>query len=603
MRNQEQLCKSVEHMPLVWSRIWFGYEAHVSSRIGLGLLLAIAFQCWEARAEEVVQSNVRQVQSNRETIPQLSGNSVLDAVRKGMPDYVRSILNSHDRTGVLEPMTHLERAPGTNWLIKGQPLAGLVERKLDTNLYRLSLAECRQIALERQLQIKAELIPPKVAEYRVTEARAAFDAVIFGGISRKLDDPETPAPGTTSVQASAGVRIPTRTGAALTLSNPLIRTDFDTPPPGAPSHFYSASPVLSLTQPLLKGAGLRINESSIHRARLLHRQTRSGAKLAVLNLLANVDRVYWQLWMARGELEIRHEQYKLAEQQLAHARRMVEAGIVPKIEILRSEVGMSQRVNSIIIAETTRRLIEREMRRVLNLPRLDSDVERAVFPTTSPALFPISVDPEILVESAYKQRMDLMSTQIQLAMDVLDQELARNQMLPDVALSFDYSLSSRGTTLGKAYEALDGSGPNYWQAGVSVSMPLGNGAARARSRQAALRHSATLNNLEQRRQFIQQEVENAVDRLAQSWQLIDASVQEMAMSRRIYDGEVKQFEGGVRTSTEVLAAAQFLANAQIRNLQAISDYEIAKVELAYATGTHLGYSDVMLEETTPKAKP
>lgn len=282
---------------------------------------------------------------------------------------------------------------------------------------------------------------------------------------------------------------------------------------------------------------------------------------------------------------------------------MVEAGIVPKIEILRSEVGMSQRVNSIIIAETTRRLIERELRRVLNEPQIHSDAARAVFPTTAPALFPISVDPELLVESAYKQRMDLMSAQIQLAVDVLDQEVARNQMLPDVALSFDYSLSSRGTTLGKAYDALDGRGPNFWQAGVSVSMPLGNRVARARSRQAALRYSATLNNFEQRRQFIQQEVENAVDRLAQSWQLIDASVQEMGMSRRIYDGEVKQFEGGVRTSTEVLAAAQFLANAQIRNLQAISDYEIAKVELAYATGTHLGYSDVMVEETSLSAKP
>lgn len=300
MRNQELLCKSVEDVPMGCLRDRLCYGAHVACRFSLGLLLAIGPPRFEVKAEETVQSSVRQVQGSREAIPQLGGNSVLDAVRKGMPDYVRSILNSPDRTRVLEPMIHLERAPGTNWLIRGQPLAGLVERRLDTNLYRLSLAECRQIALERQLQIKAELIPPKVAEYRVAEARAAFDAVIFGGISRKLDDPETPAPGTTLVQASAGVRIPTRTGAALTLSNPLIGPDFDTPPPGAPSHFYSTSPVLSLTQPLLKGAGLRINESSIHRARLLHRQTLSGAKLAVLNLLANVDRVYWQLWMARG---------------------------------------------------------------------------------------------------------------------------------------------------------------------------------------------------------------------------------------------------------------------------------------------------------------
>lgn len=533
----------------------------------------------------------------------LRGESALDLFRKGMPDYVKSALDSSQRLQVLEPMKQLEHAPGTNWLIKGRAIASMIERRTETNLHKLTLPECRQLALERQLQIKAELIPPAIAEQRIVEAKAAFDAVLFGGVTQRLDDPETPAPGTTTVQATTGVRLPLKTGATATVSNPLVRTDFDEAPFGAPPHYYSVAPVLSLTQPLLKGAGLRINEAAINRARLLHRQTRSSTKLAILNLLANIDRTYWQLWMARGELEIRREQYKIAEQQLSHAKRLVDAGIVPRIEILRSEVGISQRVSSIIVSETTRRLVERELRRVLNTADSAAELGSTIMPTTTPALFPVSVDPDALVESAYKQRMDLMTAQLQLAVDVLDQEVARNQMLPDVSLSFDYSVSSRGTTLGRAYDTLDGTGPNYWQAGVTVSMPLGNGAARSRSRQAALKHAASLNNLEQRRQFIRQDVLNAVDRLAQSWQLIDASVQEMEMSRRIYEGEVKQFESGVRTSTEVLAAAQFLANAQVRNLQAISDYEIAKVELAYATGTHLGYSEVVLEDAKPIVKP
>ena len=49
---------------------------------------------------------------------------------------------------------------------------------------------------------------------------------------------------------------------------------------------------------------------------------------------------------------------------------------------------------------------------------------------------------------------------------------------------------------------------------------------------------------------------------------------------------------GSRTSTDVLDAATRLADAQSAEIRALADYEVAKIDLAVATGTVLGASAV-----------
>jgi outer membrane protein len=51
---------------------------------------------------------------------------------------------------------------------------------------------------------------------------------------------------------------------------------------------------------------------------------------------------------------------------LDHARRKVEAGSAPKIEIVRAEAGLAGRLEDVINAETSVRDRERELKRILN---------------------------------------------------------------------------------------------------------------------------------------------------------------------------------------------------------------------------------------------
>lgn len=67
------------------------------------------------------------------------------------------------------------------------------------------------------------------------------------------------------------------------------------------------------------------------------------------------------------------------------------------------------------------------------------------------------------------------------------------------------------------------------------------------------------------------------------------------MAGRTYEAEKRQFDVGSRTSVEVLEAADFLAEAQSREVRSLVAYEIAMIDIAQATGTLLGQGRVIWE--------
>lgn len=74
----------------------------------------------------------------------------------------------------------------------------------------------------------------------------------------------------------------------------------------------------------------------------------------------------------------------------------------------------------------------------------------------------------------------------------------------------------------------------------------------------------------------------------------------MLAAARTYEAEQRQFDAGSRTSTDVLDAAARLADAQSSEIRAIADYQIAQVDLAFATGTVLGQGQVEFSPLDPR---
>jgi outer membrane protein len=93
-----------------------------------------------------------------------------------------------------------------------------------------------------------------------------------------------------------------------------------------------------------------------------------------------------------------------------------------------------------------------------------------------------------------------------------------------------------------------------------------------------------------------------MDQLESNWQRILAARQSTLLEDRLYQAEIHQFENGLSTSTDVLEAQTNFVNAQSTEINALTEYQIALVDLAYATGTLLGAAQVDWEPAVADLK-
>ncbi|MHC4480628.1 MAG: TolC family protein, partial [Planctomycetota bacterium] len=353
---------------------------------------------------------------------------------------------------------------------------------------------------------------------------------------------------------------------------------------------YGSGLTASISQPLLRNAGVRTNTHLIRIARYGSQQVEARTKLEVIRVLAAVERVYWRLYASRRELAVRKNEYDLAVAQLERARRMAKAGLVAEVEIIRAEAGVAQRLEAIIIADNRVRDRERDLKRILNQPGLQIEGPTQIIPVTEPNPVHYDLDVHRLIELALANRMEMLELELQIAADQSAEAFARNQALPLLAVDYTYGISGLGDTPGDAFDLMFERDFDTHQVGLSLSVPLGNRAARSRLRRALFTRLRRIASKALRNAQIRQEVANAVDQLEATWQRILASRQSTILAARTSDAEGRQFEIGLRTSTEVLEAQTRLVNAQSAEIRAVAEYQIAQVDLAFAVGGLLGES-------------
>ena len=462
----------------------------------------------------------------------------------------------------------------------------------------LTLQECRALALRNDLDLKVELYSPSISETAVTEAQAAFEPTIGGNLNfnRNKLPPNGGTPFRTDLlTASANLQLPLETGGSLSVSAPLQRLD-NTFPGAIPN--YVVGPNVTFSQPLLRGFGPYVAAQGIRIAFYQYEQSQAVAKLAVIRVLAEADRAYWALYSARQQLDVRQTQYDSAAAQLERARREARAGVIAEVDIVRAESGVADQVEQILLAQNTVRSTERDLKRILNRPDLDVTGPTRLLLATPPNNTPYMLDRNRLTRAALLQRMELLQTELQIAAETASVRVARNDMLPLLAFQYTFGLNGSARTFGGAYDQVWTKDFESHTFGLQLQIPVGNEAARSRLRRALLSRLQQLATRDQQVLQIRQDVLNAADNLETDWQRILASRKRVELAARTLDVETHQFELGLRTSTDVLIAQANLGDARSSAITSVSDYQIAQVDLAFATGTTLTASGVVWKPQT-----
>ena len=477
----------------------------------------------------------------------------------------------------------------------------------------LTLEECRSMALENNLALQAQLIAPSIAEASLRAAEAKFEAAFTTNLGfYRSDLPRgsieyisdttyvTSLDGSQGTRAALdfGVQIPLQTGGSVNFNLADSRSK-DLEENSLLSPWYENDFQVSVSQPLLQNAGRRTNLHSIRLAKYNKQIQDNATKLEVIMVLAAADRAYWRLYAARRELQVRKQQHELAIAQLERAKRFVQAGQMAQVEILRAEAGVARQLAAIITAENNLRDRQREFKRTINKPGMDIDTITTIRPASEPDPVNYVFENNRIVELAIENRTELLELELRLAQDISNIDYARNQALPIVNLNYTYNINGVGPTRDDSWDMLNEKNYENHYLGLNLWVPLGNELRKNQLRAAVLTRKQRLATKENIRQLIKQEVLNAIDQLEANWQQILASRQSAILDGRLYEAEMRQFEIGLRTSTDVLEAQTNFANSQSAEIAALTQYQIALVDLAYATGTLLGAAKVQWEPINP----
>jgi len=374
---------------------------------------------------------------------------------------------------------------------------------------KLTLEECRALTLENNLNLKVQLINPSIAAEKVSQQEAQFEAAFYSNlIFSKTDTPtasfldEISGSQVEYTSTGLGVQVPLRTGGTINFD--LADTRAKT---GSPYSFidpsYGSDMSVSISQPLLRGAGKRANTYAIRIAEYERQITDARTKLEVIRAIADVDRAYWRLYAARKELEVRKQQYELAQALHEQARRFVAAGDKPQIEIIRTEAGVAQQLEAIILAENNVRDRERDLKRALNKEGLDMQSPTVLITATEPD--PVHYELEIgkLLEIAMNNRMEMLELELQIAEDFATVDYMRSQSLPLVTMDYRYNINGLGGTRDDSFDLLFDKRFEDHRVGLQLLVPLGNEAGKSQLRQAFYQRMQRLASRDNRQALIE----------------------------------------------------------------------------------------------------
>lgn len=472
---------------------------------------------------------------------------------------------------VIVPLSHRQ-------VDANEPVVSPAERSM-------SIGECRAVALANNLDLDVELLDPSIAAETITEEQAQFESLFFSNLGHEeLDVPDGTLDKTSG--GDVGVAIPLRTGGELTIELGYERfhtTNEQVDPDTSHNTDFS----FSISHPLLRNAGLGVNAHPIRIAFYETQISEARAKLEVIRVLSFVDQVYWRLYAARGELQVRQQEYDLAVAQLERVERRVKAGTSPKVEIIRSAAGVAARRETIVIAENNVRQRELDLKLTINTDELDIAGRTVLIPATKPNPIDYHFDHKRLIEAAIENRMEMLELELRLAQDASTIEFRQNQLLPLLAVDYTYKQNTLGRSRPNASDIFGDNDFTDHRLGLQLQIPLGNKAARSRLRRAVLGKVRRLATVRRRETQIKREVLGAIIQLESAWERIEAARQRPVLAARELAAEQRQFELGRRTSVDVLEAQQRLANAHLAEINALADYEIAQTRLAFSTGTTL----------------
>lgn len=359
-------------------------------------------------------------------------------------------------------------------------------------------------ALSNSTQIRSFLRIPKVQEAIIRENLGLFDTELFAEANAGHTDQPTGSILTTgktgrfledTYDGQYGLRQRLSTGAQLSLSQRLStlknNSEFLDPNPQSGSEV-----VLSVAQPLLRGAGSTYVRSEIRLAEL-DRDLAQGESLKLMeDYLLEVNRAYWGVYLSRAALVQRQiltgqtsELLKLLEAR----QKLDETATVS--ELFRATATMNRRQADMRRTRMAVRTAEQRLRAMIKDPAIPMGASGELIPVSKPYLGQPTLDIQAIAREALTNRSEMAQASTRVHSTAVQRSQTYSELKPQLDLVGEagYAGIASGRSIGGAMDDQFDNDVD-WRVGLRFSMPWGNTSARARLERREIEYQQALDD-------------------------------------------------------------------------------------------------------------
>jgi len=334
---------------------------------------------------------------------------------------------------------------------------------------------------------------------------------------------------------------------------------------------YSA--VLTVTQPIFAGGSIpaRINSS-----RLLSLLTDETVRAAVQDVVYTAEHAYYDVLLSQHLLEISTDAVRSAQAHLDNVKQRQRGGIAADFDVLRAEVELSNFQAEYIQNKNAINVAKASLIKIMGVSQ-DSDF------ILSDELFyvPSSITMEQAVETAYRNRPDLLGREFDIKMQKELLKITRSQYFPVVSGYYSNTWAKPDP-----HNMMEIEWGHAWQAGVTASIPVFDGflrdgqivAQKARLKQGQI----DLIDAEETTLFELTKAQLGIENAAEFIESQRLNLVRAKEGLRLAEVGYKE---GTNTQVEMIDAQAALTTARANHYQAIYAHIIAKLDIQKAMGT------------------
>ena len=422
----------------------------------------------------------------------------------------------------------------------------------EKNTIELTLQQCVQMAVDKNINVKASRIDKEKSNYKKEESRAALlpKVNISAGFTDNIALPTTVLPG--EFLGKPGTSIPVQMGSQ-----------------------FNTNAALSISQILY-------NQTAFTALKL----TKKSAELSSLSVEKASEEIAFEVAKLYALSQTTAEQFKLISQNIKRTERLrditkiiVENGVGKQVDLDRVNVNLE----NLYTQQSNTQLAQEQQLNMIKY-MLDVPLEQTIVLTDTAAMPLLANEP--ILQSGFSDHVNIRLLESQKELNVLNKRLINNGYLPTLSLS--------GQT---AYQGLRNDFSTYFKSGeankwypmasvsINLSIPVFDGfEKRSKARQATMDLKKTEATLESAKENFSMNYKNALNNYMNNKDIVRRQKLNLTLAEKVYKETALKYREGLAGMSSLLQDEMSLSSAQGGYLTALYNFKEAELKIMSLNG-------------------